>query len=493
MLISFSRKPNALPHVRHFHLILVVVNVIRCVFTEAKHSITNPLNGQHIRLIANVLILENEVNINNVSGALEGMKGVSYHMMDYLTHRFNFTYSIIQGIQTTSVQSKGQGDRGLIDWVIDGTAELMVGPIIMNHARFGLADLTLPWYQSYGYLLIPKPQPQANLTSVMKPFQWPVWVALLVSIAAVVVSMYFVSHFRWSIVSSFTHRTFSRRHKIIFKKSCNTSTTMSYLYAIGVLLSQGGPCSSRKLAVRVLAAAWCLAAAVLVNSYSSVLITYILAPNNPPLITSAYDLAQKDDVYLIVDKGRGIDILITTSTEKTGVLKELRQRVNSYPHSRCAPRSQCIAMVKSGKRITYGSSQEYLMSAMKEDFQTSGGKCLLEIVSEGYMSTILGWVLQKRSRYTDIINKGILEMHRNGIIQLHWTLDPRRAIPPQCKSAKAKGNKKKKNTADQARQLSLKDLTGAFIILLIGWGISVIVFLGERLAHRPSNKGKFLN
>ncbi|XP_059352537.1 uncharacterized protein LOC130700516 [Daphnia carinata] len=313
-------KANVLSHVKHFLLILVVVIAIRCVLAEAKRSIRNPLNGQHVRLIANVLILENEVNINNVSGALEGMKGVSYHMMDYLTHRFNFTYSIIQGIQTTSVQSKGQGDRGLIDWVIDGTAELMVGPLIINHGRYRLADLTLPWYQSYGYLLIPKPQAQANLTSVMKPFQWPVWIALLVSIAVVIVSMYFVSHFRWSIVSSFGHRTFSRRQKIIFKKSRTTSTTISYLYVVSVLLSQGendltqcGPCSSQKLAVRVLAAAWCLAAAVLVNSYSSVLITYILAPNNPPLVTSAYDLAQKDDVHLIVDKGRGVDIFITVN------------------------------------------------------------------------------------------------------------------------------------------------------------------------------------
>lgn len=46
------------------------------------------------------------------------------------------------------------------------------------------------------------------------------------------------------------------------------------------------------------------------------------------------------------------------------------------------------------------------MSAIKEDFQTSGGKCLLEIVSEGYIPALLGWVLQKRSPYTDIINKG---------------------------------------------------------------------------------------
>lgn len=81
-------------------------------------------------------------------------------------------------------------------------------------------------------------------------------------------------------------------------------------------------------------------------------------------------------------------------------------------------------------------------------------------------------------------------MHQNGILRLHWTLDPRRTIPPQCKSAKASGNQKKKKM-DQARRLSLKDLTGAFIILIIGWGISLIVFLAEKMAHRPSDKQKF--
>lgn len=48
------------------------------------------------------------------------------------------------------------------------------------------------------------------------------------------------------------------------------------------------------------------------------------------------------------------------------------------------------------------------MGAIKEDFQTSGGKCLLEIVNEGYTPTFLGWILQKRSRYTDVINKGYI-------------------------------------------------------------------------------------
>lgn len=46
---------------------------------------------------------------------------------------------------------------------------------------------------------------------------------------------------QFSMVNCFslTHRTFSKRKKIVFKKSCDTSTTVSYLYAVSVLLSQG--------------------------------------------------------------------------------------------------------------------------------------------------------------------------------------------------------------------------------------------------------------
>ena len=63
--------------------------------------------------------------------------------------------------------------------------------------------------------------------------------------------------------------------------------------------------------MRFLIGAWCLAAAILVNSYSSVLITYVLAPNNPPLINSVYDLVQTDYIKLVVDKGRGLDVVIS--------------------------------------------------------------------------------------------------------------------------------------------------------------------------------------
>jgi hypothetical protein len=50
-------------------------------------------------------------------------------------------------------------------------------------------------------------------------------------------------------------------------------------------------------------------------------------------------------------------------------------------------------------------------------------------------------------------------------------------MPPQCSGKPQSGNKKKKTTTP----LSLKNLTGAFLVLLIGLSLSILSFLIEKI------------
>lgn len=75
----------------------------------------------------------------------------------------------------------------------------------------------------------------------------------------------------------------------------------------------GGPCPSKRILFRLFAGSWCLAAAVLTYSYSSILITYVLAPVQPPLLNSVYDLVKDNEARLVVEKGRGYDALISVT------------------------------------------------------------------------------------------------------------------------------------------------------------------------------------
>lgn len=75
--------------------------------------------------------------------------------------------------------------------------------------------------------------------------------------------------------------------------------------------SEGDAVFAAKLPLRLLATTWCLATAVLVASYSSLLITYLLTPNDSPLINSMKDVVKNADYHLVVQKGRNFDAFLS--------------------------------------------------------------------------------------------------------------------------------------------------------------------------------------
>lgn len=72
----------------------------------------------------------------------------------------------------------------------------------------------------------------------------------------------------------------------------------------------GGPYTVNRLQIRLIAGVWSLAAFVFVQAYTSTLITYVLAPNNFPLVSSFSELADRPDVSLLVKKLGTVDDLL---------------------------------------------------------------------------------------------------------------------------------------------------------------------------------------
>ena len=67
----------------------------------------------------------------------------------------------------------------------------------------------------------------------------------------------------------------------------------------------------KSLICRTVAGVWCLATFVLVQAYTLLLITYIIARNNPPLIESVNDLTKTTDIKFVVDLRSGFDYIIS--------------------------------------------------------------------------------------------------------------------------------------------------------------------------------------
>ncbi len=131
-------------------------------------------------------------------------------------------------------------------------------------------DLTTPW--NYGYLafLIPVPDNVANISAVVKPFQWPVytfqqktkyhhtattdmclkllqvWLSVVVSIPCVIFTLNQLQRFRGKFFSSKKDPKSVEKISVDLQKKRNdgriVSTKMDssiYLYVFGNLLSQG--------------------------------------------------------------------------------------------------------------------------------------------------------------------------------------------------------------------------------------------------------------
>ena len=68
-----------------------------------------------------------------------------------------------------------------------------------------------------------------------------------------------------------------------------------------------GFCPSHKLAIRIVAGTWCLVCFVLITAYSSVLVSYIVAPNLKPIIDAIEDMPNVPGLQMVTVKDSSID------------------------------------------------------------------------------------------------------------------------------------------------------------------------------------------
>ena len=81
--------------------------------------------------------------------------------------------------------------------------------------------------------------------------------------------------------------------------------------------------NNRELGIRLLTGAWGVVGFVIVTAYSSVLISFVTAPDSfyTALTNSVYDLPNKPHVRLTVENDRFIDILLRVCSNSNNSLK----------------------------------------------------------------------------------------------------------------------------------------------------------------------------
>ncbi|XP_046448046.1 ionotropic receptor 93a-like isoform X2 [Daphnia pulex] len=381
-----------------------------------------------------------------------------------------------------------ENGRGLFNYLWDQQCDLLAQDVLPTFQRNRIVDLTTYWYYGDLVFLIPVPDETANINSVVKPFQWKVWLAIGVSIVCVIAVLNLIQHleYRSAFITDFrpNNKPLPKNYtnddqlrpelvngkKLQFKK---WQTGKQYLYVFGNLLSQGGFCPSKWLPFRLVAGVWTLAAFFFVQSYTSTLFTYVVTPINPPLINSVNDIVDSGDINLLVRETGFLNTLLL-ATNHTGLFLALQKKLDSFPKSRCVSPSECTKLMTPGSRNVFVDAKAFVMDEIRKDFKKKG-QCNFQLAKESFISTMASFALAKNSPYTQKISQGILELLQIGLID-HWDTWFR-PMPPQCNGKPQSGGSKKKKLSP----LSLKNLTSAFIVLFVGLIFSFLTFLGEKI------------
>ncbi|XP_059352708.1 glutamate receptor ionotropic, kainate 2-like isoform X1 [Daphnia carinata] len=459
-----------------FKLIILFVVIFGDRSQTSLATVPNALKGQHLRIIWPRW----EGNPKGLSGPLKG--GV---IIDYLAARLGFTYEMVRITENRLEPAPNQ--RGLFNYLWDGKCDFLVTAVVPTWERNKVVDLTLPWDYTTLTFLIPVHTDTANIKSVVKPFQWPLWVGLIVTAVCVIVVLSLIQR---------CLEYMERRPLPETKAATETCTNLpkntsrlnggagkQSLYVLGNLLSQGGPCASNRLPFRLVAGVWTLGAFIFVQAYTSILFTYVVAPVSLPLINSIYDIADSDDINLLMKKA-GTPEGMFMNNNWTGFYEKIRIRVNSFPDSRCVLVSDCIKFISPGSRNVFVDGAPYQLDAIKEDFEKTG-KCNLQLARNSYSTLPLAMALPKHSPYTNPISKGFLELQERGLIN-YWDLWFR-PMPVQC-TENFKFSGLQSSRRENHPPLSLKNLTGAFLVLLVGISLAFLAFLCEQIISMPRGR-----
>ncbi|KZS11624.1 Uncharacterized protein APZ42_023549 [Daphnia magna] len=440
------------------------------------------LNGKHIVVGTQVIeILFSFVTLvhlyvtRNISGHIIKLDGVAAETLDSLARRLNFTYSVLQ-VNDNLMEGFSNALPGLAFYITNGMCDVVIGPVVTTPSRFAIMDFAEGFMYTSGALLIPMPTSSENVAAVAKPFQRSVWISLFFVMPITAAAIYFfILPKPWLHSSSTLDRSYcGKLHHI----SCSAFEVLFEVFRI--LMNQGGSFPTMRNTVCFVVGSWCLGALVVVSAYNSLLTSYILGSNAEPLVDSLADVAANSKVNLVVDKGLAVDVVVSGAT--VGLYKQLGDKLRSNKNSRCVTFQGCIDLVKSGS-YTYLNGLSVTLNAIDGDYKSTR-KCNLALARKPEsVPASLAWALSKKSPYTKSFTKGFMELHQAGLID-EWTnreLHLRRNVSFCLNEAKKVQQRK---ISDNLTKITLKNFSGAFYVLVVGYVLSLICFFGENIYFR---------
>lgn len=374
--------------------------------------------------------------------SFEPVNGIEYQLIKEITKKWRKELLVL-GDDASKRRNEW---RAVYNTVSNGTADLGACSIWQMFLDYEALDFANSFQQVCLTFIVPKPHLLPKISFFFHSFQLLLWILMILLLLLVGILMIFIEKF---------HRK---------NQNANLDAGKSFLYAVRIFAQSGIPKSSIMsfLSMRIFVMAWIISCLIISNYYSAGLTSDVTKPRytNPT-----------NTIKEMIDHKINFNIGLPEMAkffqlENVETLANLRKMMRMKERYKDLDNSTAI-FVKVLRR--YICDLETMPDYKKKYF-----KLLSDCRGDCIANYYIGFIFQKNSPYTEVFEKEFLRFSENGLYN-NWVeginylykkeLDPFFSTYTDVDS--------------QSIYIDLPQFQGVFILLAVGYVVSVVIFYLE--------------
>ncbi|XP_057319651.1 glutamate receptor ionotropic, kainate 3-like isoform X2 [Microplitis mediator] len=382
-------------------------------------------------------------------------EGFAIDIIHELSQILHFNYTFVEQVDkvTGSLNEKTGKWSGMLGKIIDGEADLAITDLTILSDREKVVDFTMPFMHLGISILYKKPGKAApSLFSFMSPLSISVWLCLfgalfLTSLLLFVIGR--VSPAEWTNPYPCIENPEELENQFTFSNCI--------WFTIGSIMQQGSEIAPIGVSTRILATAWWFFCMLMTTSYTANLAAFLTIETIVRPIKSAEDLANLNGKIPYGAKRDG-------STFKFFEGSNYSTYVKMYEYMRDHP-EVLTQDNEEGRLRALNEDYAFLMESSSIDYIAQRDCNLTQIGglldNKGY-----GIAMRKRFPYRNKLNTAVLQMQESGILselKKKWWNEKRGG-----------GSCKDEASGSVVKELSLDNVGGVFLVLVVGVSISLL-------------------
>ncbi|XP_064603266.1 glutamate receptor ionotropic, kainate 2-like [Liolophura sinensis] len=385
--------------------------------------------------------------------------GFSVDLLNAIAKNLQFVYELYE-VADNSYGERTNGQwNGMVKQLQSGNASLAIGAFAVTSEREEVISFSYAILSTMTSLLLKKSEPQWNFFQFLWPFSVGLWLMIVAFFFVVGITMFLMSKYDQ------TQRASVQRFDL----------KESMWYSLNVLLQGGTEYSPQTTCTRTIVAFYWFCILVINAAYTANLAAFLTLRQIDNRLKDVGGLARQTTVKYGVLKSSDVMTFFNRTREdpyeRMWTFMKLNEDEVILSNS-----SQVIEKVAAGNYI-------FLADGIVNEYYAVT-HCGIESIEQNFGGKQFGIGLPKGAPYRDSINKAILELKENGLLD---NLRKKWWKPRQdCEDDGEDTEKDIKGTAE----LSITNMFGVFIVLGTSVVLAICAELGKRIFKHSRKKKK---